>query len=119
MNSIIKFGIILSCVFATLIVNGQKEEIVTIKTSDCNIEGTLLIPDNINETPLAIKIAGSGPTDRNGNNPIMTNNSLKMLAEGLAKNGIASLRYDKRGLGNRSNIVIVEKDLRFNHYIMT
>ena len=60
MNSLVKVAIILSCVFATLIVNGQKEEIITLETSDCNIEGTLLIPDNTSESPLAIIIAGMG-----------------------------------------------------------
>jgi hypothetical protein len=100
-----------------LIVSGQVEEIITLITKDCNIEGTLLVPDNTNETPLAIIIAGSGPTDRNGNNSMMTNNSLKMLAEGLVENGIATLRYDKRGVGKSANIVIAEQDLRFNHYI--
>ena len=43
------------------------------------IDGTLLIPD-AKDPPLAIIIAGSGPTDRNGNQPMMRNNSLKFLA---------------------------------------
>ena len=64
-----------------------------------------------------IIIAGSGPTDRDGNNSMMTNNSLKLLAEGLVKNGIASLRYDKRGIGKSTNVSISVKDLRFDHYI--
>jgi pimeloyl-ACP methyl ester carboxylesterase len=45
------------------------------------------------------------------------NNSLKMLAEGLAMNGIASLRYDKRGVGESANAITSEADLRFDTYI--
>jgi len=63
------------------------------------LKGTLLIPEGKAEMPVALIIAGSGPTDRNGNNPAMKGDYLKMLAEGLAAQGIASLRYDKRGIG--------------------
>lgn len=60
------------------------------------IDGTLLIPKKDNTSKLAIIIAGSGPTDRNGNQNFMNNNSLKKLAEALSNNGIATFRYDKR-----------------------
>jgi len=60
------------------------------------VEGTLSQPKNQPSKHLAIIIPDSGPTDRNGNQNFMRNNSLKKLAEGLAKNGIASFRYDKR-----------------------
>lgn len=66
---------------------------------------------------VALIIAGSGPTDRNGNNPQMTNNSLKMLAQGLAEQGIASLRYDKRGVAKSAKAGLSEVDLRFDTYI--
>ncbi|MBH9787677.1 alpha/beta hydrolase, partial [Clostridioides difficile] len=52
-------------------------------------------------SPVALIIAGSGPTDKDGNSALAgKNNSLKMLAEGLAQQGIATVRYDKRGLGD-------------------
>jgi pimeloyl-ACP methyl ester carboxylesterase len=60
------------------------------------IDGTLLTPNTNEKQILAIIIAGSGPTDRNGNQNFMKNNSLKKLAEGLANEGIATFRYDKR-----------------------
>ena len=60
------------------------------------IDGTLLTLDTEKKIPLAIIIGGSGPTDRNGNQNLMQNNSLKKLAEGLIKKDIASYRYDKR-----------------------
>ena len=63
-----------------------------METGSGNIEGTLLIPDDLSNNPVALIIAGSGPTDRDGNSPMMKNNSLKMLAEELCKNGIASFK---------------------------
>ena len=96
---------------------GQTEVIITLKTETGNIEGTLMMPSGKLPVSVALIIAGSGPTDRNGNNPMMTNNSLKMLAEGLAKNGIASLRYDKRAIGASQKAGVNEADLRFEMYV--
>ena len=93
------------------------EKSVTLKTESGNIEGTLLIPDNLSDIPVALIIAGSGPTDRDGNNPMMKNNSLKMLAEKLCENGIASLRYDKRGIAASRESGLDENKLRFENYI--
>jgi len=80
-------------------------------------EGTLLIPDTEGETPLVIIIAGSGPTDRDGNQIMTKNNSLKYLAEGLYKKSIASFRYDKRILKIMKMGQIDEKKIDFNHFI--
>ncbi len=65
------------------------------------LEGTLYTPDVKKKTNLVIIIAGSGPTDRNGNSMMIQgeNNSLKYLAEGLAENGISVYGYDKRFFG--------------------
>ncbi len=93
----------------------QSEEPISLETSTGTIKGTLLTATD--KTPVVLIIAGSGPTDRNGNNPMMTNNSLKMLAEGLQQNGIASVRYDKRGIAESANAGIKETDLRFHHFI--
>ena len=62
-----------------------------------HIQGTLLTPEKKSNT-IAIIIPGSGPTDRDGNQNFMKNNSLKFLAQDLVKNNIASYRYDKRAL---------------------
>jgi pimeloyl-ACP methyl ester carboxylesterase len=61
-------------------------------------------------------IAGSGPTDRNGNSVGLPgpNNSLALLAEALAERGIASVRYDKRGIGASRAAMTSEADLRFD-----
>jgi uncharacterized protein len=96
---------------------GQTEIPLTLKTESGNIEGTLMFPTAKLPVPVVVIIAGSGPTDRNGNNPMMTNNSLKMLANELANHGIASLRYDKRGIAQSKSAGLKEDDLRFEMYI--
>src|SRR6478609_9052815 len=83
-----------------------QEETLLQKTNEGNMEGTLLLPDLKTKMPLVIIVAGSGPTDRDGNNEAMPNNSLKMIAEELQKNNIASFRFDKRGVGKSSDIAI-------------
>lgn len=60
------------------------------------IDGTLLVPNDNDKPVLAIIIAGSGPTDRNGNQNFLKNDALKKIAENLTNNGIATFRYDKR-----------------------
>lgn len=90
---------------------------ITLETETGKIEGSLLSPAVTDKLPVVLIIAGSGPTDRNGNNPFMANNSLKMVAEGLAGMGIASVRYDKRGIGESKNAGLQESDLRFEHYV--
>ena len=59
------------------------------------IDGTLLTPNSGSNT-LAIIIAGSGPTDRDGNQNFLKTSNLKKLAVNLTNNGIATFRYDKR-----------------------
>ncbi|MBU2928508.1 alpha/beta hydrolase family protein [Winogradskyella psychrotolerans] len=80
------------------------------------IDGTLLTPNAIDKPNLAIIIAGSGPTNRNGNQNFMKNNSLKKLAEGLTDQGIATYRYDKRIVKQilKNN---VDKDMTFDDFV--
>lgn len=83
------------------------------------IYGTLETPQVAGQTriPLVLLIAGSGPTDRDGNNTMAgTNNSLKMLSEALVKRGIAVMRYDKRGIAASAKAMVSESDLRFETY---
>lgn len=84
------------------------------------LHSTILLPkDTTRPMPIVLLISGSGPTDRNGNSPMLhgKNNSLLMLAEGLASNGIASLRYDKRGVGESAGAMVAEADLRLDTYV--
>jgi len=88
-----------------------------LKTSTGNIAGSLLVANSAKKTPVALIIAGSGPTDRNGNNPMAMNGSLKLLAEKLSKNGISSLRYDKRGIGESRDAGKNEAEVKFENNI--
>jgi uncharacterized protein len=105
------------------------EEAVRLETPNGNLYGTLFLPQSKRKVPVVLMISGSGPTDRDGNSPFFkgSNNSLKLLAEGLAVNGIASLRYDKRGVGQtgkemllaaqKAKTMLREADLRFDAFI--
>ncbi len=93
------------------------EEKITLQTKTGEIFGTLTTSEKFNKIPVALIISGSGPTDRDGNNPMMKNNSLKMLASELSKNGIATLRYDKRGVAESKAAGKNEIDFRFDDIV--
>lgn len=93
------------------------EENIVLKTPAGDIFGTLKAPINKKAIPVVLLIAGSGPTDRNGNQPNMQNNSLKMIGNALFYEGIASLSFDKLGIGESKGSVINEVDLRFEDYV--
>lgn len=69
---------------------------LSVKTGTFVLPGILCVPNNITNPPVVILLAGSGPNDKD--ETIGGNKVLKDLALGLATNGIASLRYDKRTL---------------------
>ncbi|MFV0537866.1 MAG: alpha/beta hydrolase [Dysgonomonas sp.] len=116
MKSIIFFiiGWLLSlAVSAQLLI---REEPATLKTDVGDIYGTLKIPDNKAPIPIAIIIAGSGPTDRDCNQPNMKSNAYKMLSDALFYSNIATLCYDKRGIA-KSKVEQKEEDLGFDTYV--
>lgn len=84
-----------------------------------HLAGTLLLPEGKGPYPVVLILAGSGSTDRDGNTTMFPggNNSLKQLAEWLARDGVASLRVDKRGVAGSASAVYSEFDLRFDHFI--
>ncbi|MEA5138301.1 alpha/beta hydrolase [Arcicella rigui] len=94
------------------------EENVVLKQSKGVLDGTLLMPNSTKKVPVVLIVAGSGPTDRNGNSSLnVTAKPYQLLAEGLVNNGIASLRYDKRGVGKSASSMMKESDLTFETYI--
>ena len=93
------------------------ENELIIETNEAKLSGTLVIPEGKTKIPVVLIIAGSGPTDRNGNaTKGLSTDAYKLLANDLAKNGIASLRYDKRGVGTSTNQKKYE-DIVFNDFI--
>jgi pimeloyl-ACP methyl ester carboxylesterase len=88
-------------------------EAVTLPRGEGHLAGTLLIPHATSPVPVVLLIAGSGPTDRDGNGPGFTPASLRQLAESLATHGIATLRFDKRGVGGSATVTMPESELRF------
>jgi alpha-beta hydrolase superfamily lysophospholipase len=75
------------------------------------VYGTLLQPPGSGPFPAVVMVAGSGPTDRDWNTPLLpgANGSARLLAEALARAGFASVRYDKRASGPhaRENIQVL------------
>ncbi|TAK17076.1 MAG: alpha/beta fold hydrolase [Acidobacteria bacterium] len=66
------------------------------------------------KVPVVLIIAGSGPTDRNGNSGAQVKgNTYAMLADALAARGIATVRYDKRGIAASRPAGPPEVDMRF------
>ena len=100
--------------FISLEAFSQEKNYDSLQVSiDPEVQGTLLSPKGENQPPLAILIAGSGPTDRDGNQALFKNNSLKYLAEGLAEKGIATFRYDKRVIAQINNATVQEEKMTF------
>ena len=90
-------------------------EDVTAPAPPGELHGTLLSPGK--NAPMVMIIAGSGPTDRDGNSQLgLRSNMYKLLAEGLAAKGISSLRYDKRGVGESQSAMIQQPELRIQTY---
>lgn len=75
------------------------EEEITIESSVA-LKGTLTFPsDNQVTYPVVLMIHGSGPTDRDENVKNMRLNAFKEISDAIVSQGIATLRYDKRGVG--------------------
>jgi fermentation-respiration switch protein FrsA (DUF1100 family) len=74
---------------------------VSWRLDDIDIDATLTLPDGDGPFPAVIMVAGSGPTDRNWNSPLIpgANGSAALLAHALTELGYVTLRYDKRASG--------------------
>ncbi|WP_300566039.1 alpha/beta hydrolase [Flavobacterium sp.] len=90
--------------------------LVEVKINEL-LTGNLYSPENSKKPNLVIIIAGSGPTDRDGNQNAMKNNSLKFLAEAIAKNGNAAFSFDKRIFSQMKSGTLKESDLSFEDLI--
>ncbi|XUM23567.1 alpha/beta hydrolase [Bradyrhizobium oligotrophicum S58] len=81
------------------------------------LDAVLTTPAGVERPPVALLIAGSGSTDRDGNGPQLKPATLKKLAEQFAAQGIASLRYDKRGARGWKAEFGRPEDFRFKDYV--
>ncbi|KAG8152720.1 alpha/beta hydrolase [Burkholderia catarinensis] len=80
------------------------------------LRGTLLSPA-AGDAPVVLIVPGSGPTDRNGNNPYgIQASTYRLLAEGLLDNGIASVRIDKRGMYGSVSAIADADDVTIDDY---
>jgi uncharacterized protein len=93
---------IVACII-TLLVSAQSIDTLTLTINGASIHSVLSQPATKGDIPLAIFIAGSGPTDMNGNNPMMKNNSTKLLSEAMVSQNIATLRFDKYGIAQNAD----------------
>ena len=99
--------------FLATLASGPVETPVTLPSEPAPLQGTMLAPEGETRA-VAVIIAGSGPTDRDGNSPLGVNAATyRLLAEGLAEQGIATVRYDKRGIAGSAAAATAEADLRF------
>jgi len=88
------------------------EQQVTVSMGVERLHGTLVRP--FRPSSVAVLLwPGSGPVDRDGNLPGMTNNSYGLLSHGLAEQGLFVLRVDKRGIGSSGPALPNESGLRF------
>ncbi|HLZ69409.1 MAG TPA: alpha/beta hydrolase [Dehalococcoidia bacterium] len=95
------------------------EQEVQFQSNGDTLYGTLLLPAGVTNAPAALLIAGSGPTDRNGNSPLLSVqvNTLAGIARALAGAGVASLRYDKFGAGKTGTAGHAPTDFGFDGFV--
>lgn len=94
----------------------NEKEIAITSAAGTELYGTLLSKNN--QQKIAIIVAGSGPTDRNGNSTVApATNEYQMLAHSLDSQNIASFRYDKRGIAKSAVANFKESDLVFDDYV--
>ncbi len=95
------------------------EEAATVSTPKGELHGTLVTPATKPRYPVVLILVGSGPDDRDGNAAAvgLKTDAYKLLAEALKAQGIASLRYDKRGVGQSAAALAKPSDARFDDYV--
>lgn len=100
---------------AALIAVAPEATPVTLPSEPAPLHGTLLTPEGQTRSA-AVILPGSGPTDRDGNQAQIRASTYRLLAEALAGRGVATVRIDKRGIGDSAAAGTSEADLRFDTY---
>jgi pimeloyl-ACP methyl ester carboxylesterase len=89
----------------------QARELTLQRESERRLVGTLLVPASPTVREPLLIVAGSGPTDRDGNSALgLAAATYRLLAEALAAQGITTLRTDKRGIGASRTALAREED---------
>jgi hypothetical protein len=85
-------------------VSAVKSEDISFALGETTVDATITAPEVPGKYPCIVLVAGSGPTDRNWETPLLpgTNGSGRLLAEALASSGYVTIRYDKRASGPRA-----------------
>lgn len=103
----------LSLALVAALATTAPETPVALPSQPAPLHGTLLTPEGAPKA-VAVMLPGSGPTDRNGEGPGNRSASTRLMAEALAGRGIATLRMDKRGVGESRAAMTAEADVRFD-----
>ena len=78
-----------------------KEESVSFTNAQYTFNGTLTLPENYSKnTPVVLMVTGSGQQNRD--EELFSHKPFAVIADAMARQGIASLRYDDRGWGDKS-----------------
>ena len=105
----------LAAASALAVMAGPVATEVVLPSQPAPLHGTLLTPPDA--SAVAVILPGSGPTDRDGNSTLgVAASTYRLLAEGLADQGVATLRIDKRGVAASAAAGPAEADLRFDAY---
>jgi pimeloyl-ACP methyl ester carboxylesterase len=102
--------------FLTTNALAQKTDTLKIKVDGLDLHAVLSQSEPVETSTIAIIIAGSGPTDLNGNQLGLRNNSLLFLSDALVDNGIATLRFDKRGIAKSAYSAFDEATLKVEDF---
>ena len=78
------------------------EEEITFTSSETTLAGTLTLPDAPAKHPAVVLLQGSGPLNRD--EEVFGMKPFAIIADSFARNGIAVLRYDSRGVGNSGGV---------------
>ena len=88
------------------------EEEVTFSNGDAHLAGTLVLPEGYTrKTPVLIMVTGSGQENRD--EEIFEHKPFAVIADALARGGIATLRYDDRGVGGSTGEVATATTIDF------
>ena len=113
-----KTRLILVCCLFTFLLQAQSTFSALEIEVNTLLKGTLITPATPDASnTLVILIAGSGPTNRNGNQPGMLTNCYKFLGQSLAEKGISFFSYDKRIIAQVIQKTMDEKALRFEDMV--